>query len=1287
MNCVRPPLLKKPSRGFAWSCAACSRAQERKLEAQHIPGELADLDDDEQLDEEEEDVNASGTTHDDDEQKHHQGTAEQIYQASLWPWRYLGMHCKPEDALDYDDRIYPRASTRIGPRNQAAVQPWPGRPVEYEKPLEIKKVGKKDAKAFKEAQAAIEAAKSRRENRPKWVQDAPADYHVRGLDYEDDNEDGSKDREPTSTRLWIPPAADVPSQKETEAYMKKAIDMAEELDLPILSTNLHDVALNKYYASDYNPTVAISILEAADPSTDFGEPRPTPEDDKLFAEAVSKYGNELGHVTRYVKNMHYGDVVRYYYTWKKTKGKEIWSNFSGRKGKKEAKKAEANASKMADDVADDDDDSAFDSTKASQKKRNFMCQFCGKTQDRQWRRAPNAAPISETAAKNNAKDKNAQYVGALCRRCAELWRRYAIVYEPVDEVLKKITAAGGRGWRRKQDDELLRELQAAQDWGLITPERQISPIGGAAVAAAQEPPRKKLKSDKDVDASVSDGGGPSKKKEDEKKKEKEKEKEKEKASATPPVPEMPKPRVLPCGVCGQLEPQGDQHISCRECRLTVHRNCYGVTDSRPSGKWVCDMCLNDKNPQVSIHYKCVLCPVEYTQQELVEPPKVSHHKKRTEKDKEREKMESQQVRKAAEQYRKKQEDMGRPTMPREPLKRTADNNWVHVTCAVWTPEVKFGNAKAMEPSEGIPSIPGSRYEGECEVCHHIGGAVAYCQNTACRLPFHIECARQAGHVLAFTITAAKGSRKDRPVVTINGESGTMSAHLWCQDHLPSKTGLHQMWDIVDESGLNALQLYVQNSKQADLALTGTVRKANLMNPLNFSKTSGAPPVQAIARRLSTTTTTTIPNGSTAHQGQNGDVQEIEIDDIQRPGDKVCVTCGIDVSPKWWSVEQNLMNGHHDQIGAEAQKFVEQRKFQCHKCHKTNRTPKPYQTHPAMPTRSTPEPTQPQPVAYEAARDASDFATQQNSPEMRNGNYAAYTSRSPRLSNGLQAPPPAPRDYGHPPHQHHPGRDPNHVPMGYTPARPPPEGAWPQPAHHAVGHHPPPGGHHHAQPRTAGSPPPPPPGHYPPPGPPPPVGPPHAAYHWQGPPNHHGSPPHQYVGHAPIASGPPPSHMTSLRPPTVAGSPPGPPGPPGPPAPAGQPNGHRGAPPAVNGMSPPLPARARPPPGHPPPYSGPYQGSPGHGPPPPHPPGPMRGYQIGPVPPPPARQEAYPSPGSIHRPYPPPQGSPPVRRVGPPPPPHEHHGSQPPPSAPPRLPEAQRPNSGASANPSLRNLLS
>src|ERR1700683_2094781 len=98
-------------------------------------------------------------------------------------------------------------------------------------------------------------------------------------------------------------------------------------------------------------------------------------------------------------------------------------------------------------------------------------------------------------------------------------------------------------------------------------------------------------------------------------------------------------------------------------------------------------------------------------------------------------------------------------------------------------------------------------------------------------PVHVACAHQAGYILGFDIAPVKGSRRDQfSIVNIDGEIGTMTAAIWCKEHVPTKTIVHRMHDIVDtSSGLNALQLYVQNFKQADLALTGTVRKATLVN--------------------------------------------------------------------------------------------------------------------------------------------------------------------------------------------------------------------------------------------------------------------------------------------------------------------------------------------------------------------------------------------------------------------------------------------------------------------------
>jgi hypothetical protein len=134
---------------------------------------------------------------------------------------------------------------------------------------------------------------------------------------------------------------------------------------------------------------------------------------------------------------------------------------------------------------------------------------------------------------------------------------------------------------------------------------------------------------------------------------------------------------------------------------------------------------------ITQQYKCVLCPVEHTEQDFIEPPKLTH-KKKNERDRERDRVERETAMKVAEFFRKKQEELNKPVNPREPLKRTANNNWVHVTCAVFTPEVKFGNAKALEPSEGIPSIASARYDEICKVCKQTGGACVACYS--CRAP-------------------------------------------------------------------------------------------------------------------------------------------------------------------------------------------------------------------------------------------------------------------------------------------------------------------------------------------------------------------------------------------------------------------------------------------------------------------------------------------------------------------------------------------------------------------------
>lgn len=125
----------------------------------------------------------------------------------------------------------------------------------------------------------------------------------------------------------------------------------------------------------------------------------------------------------------------------------------------------------------------------------------------------------------------------------------------------------------------------------------------------------------------------------------------------------------------------------------------------------------------------------------------------------------------------------------------------------------------------------------------------------------------------------------------------MTAAIWCKEHAPTKTIVHRMHDLVNEDGLNALQLYVQNFKQADLTLTGTVRKANLVS--QSTKAVAATSAPTTNRRVSLTTTV---NGHS--RGSAAQVKEDETEGSSAGEDapaKSCTTCGNDVSPRWWPV--------------------------------------------------------------------------------------------------------------------------------------------------------------------------------------------------------------------------------------------------------------------------------------------------------------------------------------------------------------------------------------------------
>ncbi|THZ89310.1 hypothetical protein D6C84_00271 [Aureobasidium pullulans] len=914
MNCVRPPLPKKPTRGFAWACGPCNRVTERRLE--NGTSSVGVEEEEEVFEEEEEDPALAASTRapspsgPDVATDQHPGTQAEIAMAKMWPFRYLGIHCRVEDALQYDDRaIYPRASSRLGPRHQANVNVWHGRPVELVKPADIKKRfvkgggQKKDTKLTKETIAAIEADRKEREKRPKWIQDEPTGYVHRGEDYDND------DPRNTAKLMFKMPENDEHAPASSEAFidnfMERAKGTAKSLKVTTCGSNLLDKALELLIQNKYNANKAIEQLSKVDRVKDLKEPILTPDELKKFEEGVIKYGSEHRLVRLHMKTqLPTSTIVRFYYLWKKTpRGRQIWDNYGGRKGRKRQNMDAA--SKLQAEVADDLDDSAFDAEKAITQKRGFQCKHCSTRHSRQWRRAPGITPgqTVPSGEGKGSKDKSNRLLLALCGRCAGLWRRYAIVWEDIDEATKKAVQAGGRAWKRKFDEEVVREILASNESAAVDPGFIIQSVEGA------EPPKKKAKMGLDST-----------------------DKKKAPKLPTPPpppiVPEQPRWRDLPCFVCNVLDSAGERPIVCSHCKLSVHKRCYGLSTQAVPAKWVCDQCTNDRTPTVSTEYMCTLCPIEETIQEMLEAPRVTH-KKKSDREREKERLEKELMDSVQLEYNKKQASLNRPSNPREPLKRTDGNNWVHVQCAIWTPEIRFSEASLLERAEGFSAIPLERYEATCKICkkNNHGACVSCLQ---CRANFHVGCAIQAEYTLGFDVTPVKGSRKDQVITaTLGEETGSLTAAIWCKEHAV-KTPVHPISEATDDKGQNALQVFVENYKQADPTLTGTARKANLLSQSTKLASQATHTISTTNRRVSTASNVV----RSARDSPAGASRAEQADGAGSPEDeptKTCLKCQTDTSPRWWTTEETMKR-------LQAQPLATTRKedafkgYRCNKCH-------------------------------------------------------------------------------------------------------------------------------------------------------------------------------------------------------------------------------------------------------------------------------------------------------------------------------------------------------------------
>ncbi|KAK5645665.1 hypothetical protein RI129_004129 [Pyrocoelia pectoralis] len=131
----------------------------------------------------------------------------------------------------------------------------------------------------------------------------------------------------------------------------------------------------------------------------------------------------------------------------------------------------------------------------------------------------------------------------------------------------------------------------------------------------------------------------------------------------------------------------------QSCTVAVHQACYGIV-TVPTGPWYCRKCESQER---TARVKCELCPSKYGA-----------------------------------------------------LKRTDNSGWAHVVCALYIPEVRFGNVTTMEPIQ-LQLIPSERFNKVCYICEEQGkassagvGACMQCNKAGCKQQFHVTCAQTLG---------------------------------------------------------------------------------------------------------------------------------------------------------------------------------------------------------------------------------------------------------------------------------------------------------------------------------------------------------------------------------------------------------------------------------------------------------------------------------------------------------------------------------------------------------------
>lgn len=143
--------------------------------------------------------------------------------------------------------------------------------------------------------------------------------------------------------------------------------------------------------------------------------------------------------------------------------------------------------------------------------------------------------------------------------------------------------------------------------------------------------------------------------------------------------------IKKCSVCTDEECSENEIFSCKNCKVNVHRFCYGIRGVFDEN-WLCSPCEKG----VSNNVICKLC-----------------------------------------------------VQPKGAFKKTVCGFWCHVICCLFTDGTDFRDKNRMEPID-LSNLSYTKRNKTCMYCKKNTGFCCLCFKTKCSNRLHITCAQKAG---------------------------------------------------------------------------------------------------------------------------------------------------------------------------------------------------------------------------------------------------------------------------------------------------------------------------------------------------------------------------------------------------------------------------------------------------------------------------------------------------------------------------------------------------------------